>query len=229
MAKTRSQSRSEKNVSIPPVQKQKSLSSNLSRNLKCKKSKSQPQPVMKSCRVRLTRIDPKNIDLINARYNEAKKTGTKQLSMQYELRKRATSTVLSAPVKKTRAKPLNQIVALSQYTLHTSRAIRLWDEIKKKSMSTLKINDIVCARMAGHRPWPGKVMNFDKKGTRIYFYGTHEEGYVKKAEIVPYELVKSVLEEYLHISCSSLCSKTLIYHMSFLKAVKELTCDGQTC
>lgn len=70
-------------------------------------------------------------------------------SKRYSLRDKVTPV----PVK-IQKKPLNQIIATSQAALFTSRAIRIWDNAKKLQAKKfeLKIDDIVCARMAGHRP-----------------------------------------------------------------------------
>lgn len=116
-------------------------------------------------------------------------------------------------------------MATSQAALFTSRAVRLWQVMKKdhKNLITLKIGDVVCGRMAGHRPWPAKIISFEKNGTQLHFFGTNETGCVKKSEIIPIEFCSTMIQEYLKVPTRDLCSKTLTYHMLFVKATKEVS------
>lgn len=123
-------------------------------------------------------------------------------------------------------KSLNQIVALSQMALQTSKAIRMWDILKKQFVSSkvnLIVGQIVSGRMSGHRPWPAKIESFERNGVLLKFYGTNERGVVKKAEIVPCEQCKEVLYQFLRVPISNIPSKTLNYHMSFIKACREIS------
>lgn len=170
--------------------------------------------VMKDCRVRLDRINLTEINSI-CNINSGEKS--------HNLRKRAT--IENLVTKK--VKPLNQIVAQSQAALFTSRAVRMWDALKKQcTKNKIKIheNDVVCARMSGHRPWPSRVIEFKRNGVLLHFYGTNESGTVKKSEIVPLVLCQEMIAEYLYVPTRHLCSKTLSYHMSFIKSTREVSC-----
>lgn len=206
MAKTRSQSRRE---SVLPA----SVSKSLSKNLKAKKPKSKNSKIpheFPNCRVILTRLQPNEISiLLSGSKSEPKRV--------YEMRKREPKLITVAESQKS----MKQLVAVSQMALCTSRAIRLWDALKKqKDKDQLKIDDIVCARMAGHRPWPAKVISFQRNGVKLSFFGTHEEGVVKKSEIILYAICKEMLEQYLKVSVDHIPTKTLCYHMSFIKMPK---------
>lgn len=165
--------------------------------------------VLKECFIRLERVN------LKAMMQSIKKEEVKS----YNLRIKNTC----ATKKIVQPRSLNQIVAISQAALYTSKAIRIWDEVKKRHLkATLSIDQIVCARMSGHRPWPAKISKFQKNGTQLFFYGTDETGTVKRAEIVPYFSCKDVIDEYLKVPISDLSSKTLHYHMKFVKAVREV-------
>lgn len=229
MAKTRSQTKHQREMPQRP---------NLSRNLKHKKTmkKSNLPAVIKNCSIKLTKIDVhridwnrfdiKQIDLSKIhlgfpKVEQAlgqKKTGCKG----YNLRKIATPK--PEPILKPASKSMNKIVASSNVALYTSRAIRMWEALKKHNKVEIKENDTVCARMAGHRPWPSKVLQFKTNGVLMKFHGTGEIGLVKKAEILPINLCQDVIDEYLKIPRIGLSSKTLLYHMSFIKAAKEISC-----
>lgn len=154
----------------------------------------------------------------------AKLTGIEDKSTKkYELRKREPVKMVEIDLKPKRS--LNQIVAMSQMALHTSKAIRMWDILKKqfaKSKVSLNVGQIVCGRMSGHRPWPAKIESFEKNGVLLKFRGTNDTGIVKKAEIIPCELCTDILEQYLKVPISNIPAKTLLYHMSFIKACREV-------
>lgn len=117
-------------------------------------------------------------------------------------------------------------MATSQAALFTSRAVRLWEVLKKdknKKVMELKIGDVVCGRMAGHRPWPAKIISFRKNGTELHFFGTNETGCIKKSEIMPIEFCSTVIQEYLKVPTRDLCLKILNYHMLFVKATREVS------
>lgn len=120
------------------------------------------------------------------------------------------------------------MIATSNAALHSSRAIRLWDELKKQKRVDLNVNDIVCARMAGHRPWPAKILEFKKNGVLLEFNGTHDIGIVKKSEILPIAMCRDVLQEFMKISTKELPVKSQLYHLSFIKGVKEASCIDPT-
>lgn len=167
------------------------------------------------CIVRLNRLRQTDIaNLIKTEMKSPKK---------YELRKRETAKVDKIETKP--KKKLNQIVAMSQVALHTSKAIRMWDILKKnfaKTKGNLNVGQIVCGRMSGHRPWPAKVESFERNGVMLKFYGTNENGTVKKAEIIPYEQCKEILDQFLRVPICNIPLKTLNYHMSFIKACREV-------
>lgn len=131
--------------------------------------------------------------------------------------------------KNKETKNLKQIVALSQSALYCARAVRLWDQLKKNIDKNIKfaLNDIVCARMSGHRPWPAIISEFKKNGTVLKFFGSHDSGIVKKSEIVHFHLCKDIIAEYLKVPIADLCVKTLNYHLLFIKATKEVSCISQ--
>lgn len=203
MAKTRSQTRLQaRSETASRTKRTANLKVNFKRNI-----------VMKDCRVRLDRID---LTKINSIYKIDLK------GKSHNLRKRAkVVNVVTKPIK-----PLNQIVALSQAALYTSRAVRIWDTLKKqctKNMVKIQQNDIVCARMSGHRPWPAKVVEFKRNGVQLHFFGTNESGTVKKSEIVPWNLCQEMIGQYMHVPTRDLCTKTLMYHMSFIKSIREVS------
>lgn len=207
MAKTRSQSRTEQSCS--------SLKPKLSQKLKQKKCK---LPVIRECYVILPRNNTKDITLLS-------QNNTQTHTKSYNLRAKVVPTASAITERKEKAsKSLKQLVALSQAALYTSKAARLWEALKKQKRDKVQVNDIVCARMAGHRPWPGKVNSFSKKGTLIEFFGTHNSGYVKQTEIIPFHLCKDVLSEYMKVPIADLCVKTMSYHLSFTKAIREVSC-----
>lgn len=208
MAKTRSQSRNQTKI---PTQ---SLKVSFKRDTKPKK-KTQNRPKMKDCFIRLDRIDPARIESLS-------------VPNKYNLRKQASSkTERKKLIPSTSIKPsiIATTVALSQSALHTSRAARMWEKLKKQiSNVTLNIDDLVCARMSGHRPWPAKIIEFKRNGTLLFFLGTNEKGTVKRNEIIPYEFCKHIIMEYLKVPTHGLCSKTQMYHLSYLKATREISC-----
>lgn len=180
-------------------------------------------PVMRECVIRLERIDLSKYRLCqNTEEKDDSKKIPEVFSKSYNLRQRE---LRNQPEKKT-SKSIKQIVATSQAILYTSRAVRIWDAVKiDKSAQKLnvQIGDIVCGRMAGHRPWPGSVLSFKKTGTELKFFGTNDRGCVKKTDVVPIEFCKSVIEEYLKVPMRDLCAKTMNYHMLNIKATREIS------
>lgn len=245
MAKTRSQTKKQPIVNVENTHKKSATKKSKSRmgqsNLFKAKSTvtkliserkknmlCQTLPVMKECRVRLTRIDLSKINLIcptEKGIDKSKENAHVELSKSYDLRKRTQKATVEIQIKK--SKSVQQLVACSQAALYTSRAARLWELLKKENPHRnhpIKIDDIVCARMAGHRPWPAQITSFPRNGVQLKFFGTHDIGCVKKLEIIPYKFCQHVLEEYLKVPTTDLCTKTLMYHLSFLKGVKEVSC-----
>lgn len=142
MAKTRSQSRREND---DPLTKK-----SLSKKLKAKIATT-------NCVVRLNKLTNDDFaKLMNEQdFARMKRIGENK---KYNLRKRGNENV--AETKPKPQKPLNQIVAMSQAALYTSKAMRMWDILTKqfiKSKEILSIGQLVCARMSGHRPWPSKI------------------------------------------------------------------------
>lgn len=164
MAKTRSQSRRESSISS------QSLSIQTNNKFK-KKSKSKAiknPPEMKKCCIRLTRLDPNQINLLQKNENLLKPN--KIESKKYNLR---TRSVASPIINKKPKKSIQQIVAMSQSALYTSKAIRVWENTKKNEKTNnveIFVNQIVCARMSGHRPWPAKVDSFQRNGVSLTFF-----------------------------------------------------------
>lgn len=213
MAKTRSQTRKEE-CSLQTT----GLQAKLSQRLKKQPKKSGNIRVlqMKDCVSRLNRLKADEISALIATKKADPNTSNCRVLRQREN--------VSISKEKT-PRSVNQLVALSQTALFTSRALRVWDVIKKKNTrAKLDIDDVVLARMSGHRPWPGKITKFGKNGTFVYFFGTQETGVVKRAEIVQLHLCKDVIEEYLKVPLSHISSKTIAYHMQFVKACKEVSC-----
>lgn len=141
---------------------------------------------------------------------------------QYSLRTRQKiqlkpSSALNIATEKT----IMQLALQTQSALCSSRALRLWNILKKRP-NKIEVGQVVCARMSGYRPWPAKIEQMKKNGVLVRFYGTHDKGLVKRSELVPFELCKDVLYEYYSINSSSLCPKTLSYHNLFLKACAEV-------
>lgn len=223
MAKTRSQKSKEKDQS--PDKHNAKLSQNLKqkqpkqKKTKQKKSKQMNIPIEFNCSVRLTRLSQSEITIMLHGITENYKFEPKK----YDLRKRSAPRE-AVPVKTTNN--VKTLVAASQMAFYTAKAIRIWDDLKKKygkNQISLQDEQIVCARMAGHRPWPSKVLKTQKNGVKLYFYGTHEPGIVKRSEIVPYEFCHDVIEQYLKAPTCNVNTRTLMYHLSFVKACKELT------
>lgn len=54
----------------------------------------------------------------------------------------------------------------------------------------ININDIVCARMSGHKPWPARIIRLYSKSSRMYawvkFFGTFQVGEVYLKQCVPF-------------------------------------------
>lgn len=208
MAKTRSQTRNENKKSPPSLKVPMKHA-----------TKKQNFPVIKDCCVKLDRLKPDQmvtpkIDILKV--------------PKYKLRERVNDKVeKTKPIKPSKPlKPsITTTVALSQAALYTSRAVRLWEQKKKEnSKISLEIGDLVCARMPGHRPWPSKIIEFKRNGTFLQFYGTNEFGSVKKSEILPINFCQEIIAEYLKVPIRSLCHKTQMYHLSFIKATKEVIC-----
>lgn len=204
MAKTRAQTRAQ-------TRKKTEVTSNQINNFKKMK--------MKECCIRLDKLTPNQInEMINKKtikicVDKEKKT--------YELRKRVTNPVISIQKPK---KSINQIVAMSQSALHTSKAIRLWDKLKKqyeKKPVHLYLDQVVCARMSGYRPWPAEIKSFEKNGVSVLFFGTYEKGLLRRADVLPYETCKEVIDEYLQIRISEASSNM---HVLFVKACRETSC-----
>lgn len=190
------------------------------------KSKKNVSPIfkLKECVIRLTRINLAEVASTNIHFNNKPLSS----SLAYNLRNKSLpKNDRSVKCVLKRSKPLNQIVATSQAALYSARAMRIWDTVKKQCIQnniSIKLNDVVCARMAGHQPWPSVVEKFKKNGVELKFFGTYEIGTVKKSEIAPLDLCKELVEEYLKISTSGLNSRTLLYHASFIKATREVGC-----
>lgn len=211
MAKTRSQTRNQ-------IQSKKT-----STNLHYVSNGSKAIFVAKEFQIRINKLD------ISKLQHSLAETTPVSLSNrpQYNLRQRNNSD--QAAIQKNEVKPmksLNQIVAMSQAALYTARATRMWDQIKKQKENNFKLNvdDIVVGRMAGHRPWPCKIIGIQKIGIKLSFFGTHDIGVIKKAEIVPFVHCKEMIDEYLKVPISDLSTRTLNYHLSFVKATKEVSC-----
>lgn len=168
-------------------------------------------PILKQVVIRLSIIDLSELNLINSQKITANKKKSEQKFSEM----------------KKKSKPLSQVVALSQAALFTSRAVRFWEKIKQMQNKNVSIDDLVSARMAGHRPWPAKIQEFKRNGTQVKFYGTNETGLVKKSEIIPYKFCQDVIAEYLKVPTSDLTVKSLSYHMLFIKATKEVSCVQQ--
>lgn len=220
MAKTRSQSRRANEHAI-----QTSSRENNKKKSKSKTTVFKVPPEMQKCHIRLIRLDPKKINfLLNDEQSQPQFVDEKQPKKKYNFRSRSDLPVFSTEKPK---KSLKQIVAISQSVLYTSKAMRIWETIKKEAKKNnveIKCDQIVCARMSGHRPWPAKLESFQKNGILLKFFGTHEIGIVKRSEVIPYELCKEMLEQYLKVPICDLASKTLSYHMSFIKACTEIAC-----
>lgn len=149
MAKTRSQSRCE---NVAPSK----IASNSSQISKEKKKVHKPKKnQMKICRVSLIRLSATALermigDIENSSANKPPRSVENDQTRS--LRPRAPPKI----VEKVPKKALNQIVVLSQAALCTSKAIRIWDNLKKdQKMNEIKVieQDIVCARMAGRLHW----------------------------------------------------------------------------
>lgn len=212
MAKTRSQTRNQ------APQKQTTRKNGVAkRKPKYSKAKQNNTPVLKECVVRLQRIDLKKY------LNESCEAKQSPARTVYKLRERKETQ----PPVKMLPKSLQQLVASSQAALYTSRAVRMWDKLKKEisgsNKNVLKVDDIVCARMTGHRPWPAKILSFKKNGTELHFFGTNNKGCVKKSDVILIDFCAEVIEEYLKVPKDDLCMKTLHYHMSFVKAAREIS------
>lgn len=174
--KTRSQTRAETKL--------KSTATN--RKIK-KNNRIEKSHKIKECVVRLDRLNLNQIaNLIETQTKDLITVETPR--KRYTLRNRVKVTN-ELPTKE--KKPLLQIVAMSQAALYTAKAIRIWDVIRKQSIKDkvqLNVNQIVCARMSGHRPWPARVVSLEKNGIALKFYGTNETGTVKKSEVLPYDI-----------------------------------------
>lgn len=210
--KTRSQTRAETKVK------------STARDGKIKKNKRiEKNHKIRECVVRLDRLNSHQIaNLIEPQTKDLITVET--LNKKYALRNRVKLTN-ERPIKE--KKPLLQIVAMSQAALYTAKAIRIWDQIRKQAVKDkvqLNANQIVCARMSGHRPWPARVVSFEKNGISLKFYGTNETGIVKKGEVLPYDICKDMLDEFLKVPIENLCNRTFNYHMLFVKAAREVSC-----
>lgn len=53
----------------------------------------------------------------------------------------------------------------------------------------LEVGEFVLARMRGYCPWPAKIVSFtkDRRSTKCYFYGSHNNGSVNISEIIPFK------------------------------------------
>lgn len=214
MAKTRSQSKADSAKKSSFDFKISKTSNQIKKTNRQTSQVSIPRIV--ECFVRLTKLDKNVIANLTA----PRKLIDDQPKNVRVLRERKSPQLTIKPKKN-----LSQIVAISKAALHTSKAMRVWEQLKKQnSKEKLVINQMVLARMSGHRPWPAKVTQFKKNGLCLFFFGTSEIGVVKRAEIIPLILCKEVIEEYLKISVSQLSSKSLSYHMQFVKACKEISC-----
>lgn len=149
----------------------------------------------------------------------------------YSLRKRVPLVCSPIIPFKRAQKSFKEIAVASQMALCTAKAIRIWENLTKENAKNnvpLKIGQIVCARMSGHRPWPSKIVSFQKNGIKLTFFGTHKTGTVKKSEVIPYEQCRDVLEQYLKVPISNVTNNRIYYHLSFIKACSETTCNGET-
>lgn len=210
--KTRSQTRADaKSMSFSAELHKKNNDGKIKKN-KCVGKKFK----LKECVVRLNRLE-----IIEPQTNNSI---AKSPPGRYTLRNRVETTK-ECPVKE--RKPLLQVVAMSQAALYTAKAIRIWEQIKKQAVKDkvqLNVNLIVCARMAGHRPWPARILSFEKNGVSLIFYGTNETGIVKKSEVLPYNICKEMMGEFLKVPLENLCNRTFSYHMLFVKASREVSC-----
>lgn len=205
MAKTRSQSRAAKQSFGIKINKTSSQIKKTNRQAKNQVD----LPRIVECFVRLNRLDKNMIATLTAS-NQCINTRVLRERNATQLSSRVTAGQPTIKPKKS----VNQIVAISKAAIHTSKAMRLWEQTRKLSpKDTLNIDQIVLSRMSGHRPWPARVTRHQKNGIALFFFGTNESGTVKRAEVVPFDLCKEIIDEYLKVSISELSRKSLSYHM----------------
>lgn len=215
MAKTRSQTRNETKAA-PKLKTPVNSFKKPKINIKKKNLNEKPVFIMRDCFdcfVRLEQID----STLLKKYKLQNKNDSNNQAQAREEKKETPPKSLKPSIL--------AIVASSQSALYTSRAVRLWEQKKKEIFNApLHVNALVCARMAGHRPWPAIIVEIKKNGTLLRFYGSHNVGIVKKSEIIPYEFCKDIIAQYLKIPTHNLCPKTQLYHSSFIKATREISC-----
>lgn len=87
---------------------------------------------------------------------------------------------------------------MSEYVPRNSE--KIWRQLIANEIE-VNINDIVCARMMGFKPWPARVVNVYKKSKGLQaawveFFGTFQVGEVLRSNCVPFLLCNSLLMSY---------------------------------
>lgn len=88
--------------------------------------------------------------------------------------------------------------AIGEFISQSSQ--KIWSQLIAGG-SKVHINDIVCARMLGFKPWPARVVNIYPKSKGIEaawveFFGTFQIGEVLRSNCIPFDSCRDLLLSY---------------------------------
>lgn len=127
----------------------------------------------------------------------------------YNLRKRIKS-VKHPPQKAEKKKQkksspaTNAICDKDQMT-----AKRLWSVLKKENKDKVEVDMYYLAKMRTFSPWPSKVLETDKKNTKVYFFGDGTTGKIPTNEVVPVNNCVTLMKKLFHLD-------------GYIRAVREM-------
>lgn len=231
MAKTRSQTKNGKNSFETLQEKSKivkkrannrkieetpkaticKISKKVENELKNKESKESNQIELKNkINVCVQRLSLKEIN------NMVQTSNKSSLNRCYDLRQREHK-----PPKNLKEVPKSKQLV----KVHALPSINtLFSNCKNNFNGTVRIGQLILAKMKSYSPWPAKVMEIDetKKKAKVFFFGTNEHGFVPIKDCVPSEICGEIVLRLGKPNGSN-------SNASYSKAVRELQiCNGIT-
>lgn len=114
---------------------------------------------------------------------------------KYNLRKKINSD----PPKKTAKKRMQTKSVTAICEKEQMSAERLWSVLKKEQKGEIVVNMNCLAKMRTYSPWPSKVLQTNKKTTKVYFFGDGTTGTVSTNEVVPAQHCVALMKKLFHL------------------------------
>lgn len=163
---------------------------------------------LKECYVRLNRVKPPHEKIIEKNISISIKGGKMKVNgieieeicervfnFGLKLSDGGQMKVIRPDVLKVNEAPAIQKTVVK--TLHqlTEQEWRKCKKERKEKETQIQIDQHVMAKMKSYSPWPGRISTISKNGTsaQVYFFGSHNKGSVKTAEIVPLHEAREVI------------------------------------